>query len=891
MLPKASSSFSIVQIGGIGFRTSHTRIEERDQRGKGETQQNDVGLHPLSPSGSYNLKCMMHPRLLAFLALPGLAAAQFFTPEREPAREWMHPLMGHPTKVSADRFEDAEYPSIARADNGDVWVAWSSCRPETDDWPSDDARIESWMWPDDGQDHIVARRFDGRDWHDEMIVSALPGVNHKPAAVPDGDGVRILWTARRDGRWAAYERRWSSGSWSAERQVPGTGDVLEIRARRLDNGSVLAVVRKMAAPRIELHALVARGNQWGAATQLDEGEGRAHRPHLLALPDGGWQVAWDEERDGNYDVYARAADGDIERITTSKLWDTSPTQAVAKDGRAWIAWERREPIGGRFTYRGRSIFAKIHEADRWVWAPSPFESSADPGRLTRHSRFWAAHAISEERYPQLLARENGELWLLWLGGGRMSSVSFTGRVLRDDKWSEPKLVFHDPNPYSSFQLPAARRGVDLRSTGRGPYQTPLANQMSLFIDDRAGDLWMAYEVPRKRHITDNLWSPYYIERPGAYGADIYSHRVDLDEKTTRFQQAVDDQSPIAALEPPPYRNEKPRTLELNGKTYELVWGDMHGHTENDGIGTFDMYYAHGLFVTGMHFVASSNHDFTPDFLTQSEWAEVQAIASIYNQIPGRTALSGWEWTTSSQDERGGHRAMYFLTDDVPLFRSTTKGSNTVYKLYSLIRPWGAILQPHHNNWTGYDAELQPVFEITSAWRQAREEATAFRAQGSVASVWEALERGYRIGFVGSGDSHWMGTGEDYGITGAYVEKLDRQGVFEAIRSKRVFASTGARMLIDFRVEGAFMGEEIELPQGPVKVEVSVEGDADLEALEVVKDHKVIHAARGSGMSKEFSFVDQGGPRPDGKASYYYLRVRQKDQMYAWTSPVWVDWRE
>ncbi|MCP5118281.1 MAG: hypothetical protein GY953_46295, partial [bacterium] len=201
-------------------------------------------------------------------------------------------------------------------------------------------------------------------------------------------------------------------------------------------------------------------------------------------------------------------------MTTSKLWDTAPTQAHGADGRVWIAWERREPIGGRFSYRGRSIFAKVLNNGRWEWAPSPFENSADPGRLTRHSRFWAAHAMSEERYPQLLSRANGEMWLFWLGGGRMSSVSFSARVFREGGWSEPKLIFSDQDPYTSFQLRSVRKGVDLRSSGRGPYQVPLANQMTLALDDPAGKLWMAYEVPRRRHIADQLWNPKIVQRPG-----------------------------------------------------------------------------------------------------------------------------------------------------------------------------------------------------------------------------------------------------------------------------------------------------------------------------------------------------------------------------------------
>ena len=832
------------------------------------------------------------PRLvvLALVALP--AAAQFFTPKSEPPRDFLPPPMTFPSKITADRLENAERPSITRDSAGNTWIAWTSCRPETDAWPVDDPNIDAWMWPDDGEDSIYIRRYDGRDWSDEETVSQVAGVNHRPTVFADGDGIRVVWTARRSGKWQAYERRWDGRRWWAERPIPGTENALEIHAAALTGGRALAVVSTMAPPRIELNALELSGGGWGPPRRLDEGRGRAYRADILAVGDG-WRVAWDEERDGTYDVWTRASAGAPERLTDSQLWDTAPTQAVDQDGRVWVAWERRETVGGRFAYRGRSIFGKMLGTDgRWSDAPSPFPASADPGRLTRHSEYWAAHAMSEERYPQLLARSNGELWLFWLGGGRMSSVSFSGRVFRGGKWSEPKLLFNDPNPYTAFQLPSVRKGVDLASSGRGPYQVPLANQIRLALDDAGGWLWTAYEVPRRRHIADRLWAFDITQRPGGYGADVYSHRIDLDERTKRHPQVVDDPAPIEALAEREHRPREDRTLEVDGKTYRLAWGDMHGHTENDGIGTFDMYYAHGLFVTGMDFVASTNHDFTPDFLTQSEWAEVQALAGVYRELEGRTAFSGWEWTTESQDERGGHRAMYFLQDDAPIFRSTTKTSDTVYKLYALIRPWDVILQPHHNDWTGYDPFLQPVFEITSAWRQAREEAREFKKQGPVASVWEALERGYRIGFVGSGDSHWMGTGEDYGITGAYVEDLGREAIFDAIRSKRVFASTGMRALVDFRVNGAFLGGQIEAdPAKPLELTLRVDGDAPIDVVEIVKDHKVIYAAKGAGeRNVRFEYIDRSGPREDGKASYLYVRIRQENDQYAWASPVWVDWR-
>ncbi len=242
----------------------------------------------------------------------------------------------------------------------------------------------------------------------------------------------------------------------------------------------------------------------------------------------------------------------------------------------------------------------------------------------------------------------------------MSSVSFSGRVWSRGRWSEPRLVFHDPTPYSAFQLPSVRKGVEYRGTLQGPYQVPLANQMVLALDDSRGELWMAYEVPKRRHMTDRFWNWRFLQRPSGYGADIYCHRVDLDEREVRFPRVVEDLGVVAALKARSYRDDPSQTLTIHGKQHRLVWGDMHGHTENDGIGSFDMYYAHGLFVTGMDFVASANHDFTPDFLSQSEWAQIQALAGVYNRIKDRVAFSGWEWTT-----HGARRARWAPSHVLP----------------------------------------------------------------------------------------------------------------------------------------------------------------------------------------------------------------------------------
>ena len=135
----------------------------------------------------------------------------------------------------------------------------------------------------------------------------------------------------------------------------------------------------------------------------------------------------------------------------------------------------------------------------------------------------------------------------------------------------------------------------------------------------------------------------------------------------------------------------------------------------------------------------------------------------------------------------------------------------------------------------------------------------------------------------------MGPGEDNGITGAYVTSLTREGVFDAIRKRRVFASTGARMVIDFRVNGAFLGASA-AASGPPHIQVAVDAESDLDKLEIVRDGRFIYSSPAQGRRAAFQFVDKE-EKPQGRSgSYYYLRVTQKDGMRAWASPVWVDWR-
>ena len=69
----------------------------------------------------------------------------------------------------------------------------------------------------------------------------------------------------------------------------------------------------------------------------------------------------------------------------------------------------------------------------------------------------------------------------------------------------------------------------------------------------------------------------------------------------------------------------------------------------------------------------------------------------------------------------------------------------------------------------------------------------------------------------------------------------------------------------------------------VEVEVRVRAPAPIDRVEVCRNNRFIYTNRPDGTEAELTFVDR---EPLQGRSYYYVRVVQKDEEIAWSSPVW-----
>jgi len=142
----------------------------------------------------------------------------------------------------------------------------------------------------------------------------------------------------------------------------------------------------------------------------------------------------------------------------------------------------------------------------------------------------------------------------------------------------------------------------------------------------------------------------------------------------------------------------------------LFWGDIHGKSSlSDGTGSVDDYYQYARDVAGLDLTALTDHDGPQGrFLSHrcnfdkklkesslnispKEWRYLKSKARQYNH-PGRfVTFQAYEWTSN----RCGHRNVYYLNNNAPLFSSYNPDSNTPEKLWRKLKGVKAIVIPHH----------------------------------------------------------------------------------------------------------------------------------------------------------------------------------------------------
>jgi len=331
----------------------------------------------------------------------------------------------------------------------------------------------------------------------------------------------------------------------------------------------------------------------------------------------------------------------------------------------------------------------------------------------------------------------------------------------------------------------------------------------------------------------------------------------------------------------------------------VFWGDIHGHTSlSDGTGHVDDYYRYARDAALLDVAAITDHaalGLRP--LAGKPWATILDSARDYYE-PGRfVTFVAYEWTNWVY----GHRNVYFPGANGEVFSAIDPGTETPEGLWETLREWRIITIPHHvgggpiaMDWD-HDPPpgMEPVVELFSVHGNSE----YYGCPGMIYSpmeghfVQDALSRGLRLAFLASGDGHighpgrWR-PGYREGLVAFQAEALTREAIWSSLTSRRVYGTTGARILLEFSLNGSPMGSEIpdEQINDPRRGQIYAMGTRPLVSVEVIRNGSVFRDFACNGLLETFQFIDSGEAERD---DYYYVRVTQEDGHQAWSSPIWL----
>jgi hypothetical protein len=336
----------------------------------------------------------------------------------------------------------------------------------------------------------------------------------------------------------------------------------------------------------------------------------------------------------------------------------------------------------------------------------------------------------------------------------------------------------------------------------------------------------------------------------------------------------------------------------------LRWGDLHGHSSfSDGTGLPEEYFAYARDVAGLDVIALTDHDHWGTLPLDAQprmWAEIRDQVRRFHD-PGRfVTLLGYEWTSWIY----GHRHVLYFDDDGAVLSSLDRRYEAPAQLWSALRGKRALTFAHHSaggpiatDWTiAPDPELEPLTEVVSVHGVSEAGDVPQRIYRAVPGnfVRDALNRGYVLGFVGSGDSHDGHPGLAHlgspsgGVVAIFSEELTRDGILAALRQRHVYATNGPRIYLRVSLAGHPMGATISLAgssaSAPLPAEpqlmIHIDGTDELARVDVIRSGEVADSAAVDGRSADLSAALSGLREGD----YVYVRVLQKDGGMAWSSP-------
>jgi hypothetical protein len=787
------------------------------------------------------------------------------------------------------RGTEDDYPAATRAPDGNVWLCYVEYHPEA-------ARINAplgtkafdTLVPRKNGDRIRLRRFDGTTWQPALDVTEGLRDVWRPTVTVDGKGtVWVAWAEQVDGDWEIMKRGYTpgkpgaEGSWTATERVTNVkgSDFHVVSAYDSKRGEVWLAWQAFRNGNYEiLTTSFGDAGKTSPPKTISTSQADDWAPSIAANTRGDVFLAWDTYEEGNFDVMVRNV-GTMQpalAVAATPRFEARPNVACTPAGEALIAYEEGDEqwgkdyasedgfrkVGlarnpGNALYVKRTVKLKLLKGDQLLEPPSGDEPN------------FAAIGDRNRSHP-LLAVSPAGIWLLVrhhpLPGGAgevwvSSALRFDGKA-----WSGPE------------RLPNSANLMDNRPAiipeGRGllaVYSTDHRQNAQTRTED---DLYAArLQPPPGSALTELEFVPSKRVAKGTL-ADVHpSERSDI-------------------------RRVRDYRVELGGKTLRPLRGEFHRHTEvsshRDQDGSLEDSWRYALDAADHDWMGNGDHD--NGFGFEYLWWVIQKNADLHHNPPRFVGAQTYERSVVYPN---GHRNVMMPMRGIrPLPRGILEGTEEAGTpdtkvLYAYLKHFGGICASHTSatdmgtDWRDNDPEVEPVVEIYQGHRHNYEHFGAPRSPTQATNiggfqpkgfVWNALAKGYKLGFQSSSDhvsTHWS-----YAIV--YAEDASRPAIIDAFKKRHCYAATD-NILLDVRSVDHMMGDTFSA-SGKPSLAITVKGTAPVSKLHVIRDNTYVLSTEPNARDVSFRYTDDDA-RPG--THYYYVRVEQADGNLAWGSPMWV----
>ena len=305
------------------------------------------------------------------------------------------------------------------------------------------------------------------------------------------------------------------------------------------------------------------------------------------------------------------------------------------------------------------------------------------------------------------------------------------------------------------------------------------------------------------------------------------------------------------------------------------WADLHGQSEETiGTNSAQELIEFGRDYAFLDAMCHQGNDFQ---ITTPFWHELNRLTAQYNEDGRFIIFPGYEW--SGNTGLGGDRNVLFRDEGRQIHRShhalvedlsdVGTDANSANDLFEALKGENCVVFAHIGGRyadikMAHDAHIERAVEVHSDW-------------GTFEWLIEdAFDQGYRVGILANSDGHKGRHGASHpgaSLFGAYgglscllARELTRDGLFEAMRRRHHYATTGTRVhlsthvlfdapaelfdddpnlggKVTAKVSQAMMGDILRSPARRVTLEVDLAAGVPIERIEIRNRMQVLETWR------------------------------------------------